>query len=128
MSPYSLLFTTFFKIGAFTLGGGYAMLPIIEADVVDKYHWIKKEEFIDYVAVAQSCPGVFAINLATFVGYKLKGKKGALCTTLGSALPSFLIILPCSVAYVPLWWRSSPHRRSHWPRVPISVCPTAGYP
>ena len=93
MSPYSLLFTTFFKIGAFTLGGGYAMLPIIEADVVDKYHWIKKEEFIDYVAVAQSCPGVFAINLATFVGYKLKGKKGALCTTLGSALPSFLIIL-----------------------------------
>ena len=93
MSSYSLLFTTFFKIGAFTLGGGYAMLPIIEADVVDKYHWIKKEEFIDYVAVAQSCPGVFAINLATFVGYKLKGKKGALCTTLGSALPSFLIIL-----------------------------------
>ena len=53
MSPYSLLFTTFFKIGAFTLGGGYAMLPIIEEDVVDKYHWIKKEEFIDYVAVAQ---------------------------------------------------------------------------
>ena len=91
MSSYSLLFTTFFKIGAFTLGGGYAMLPIIEEDVVDKYHWIKKEEFIDYVAVAQSCPGVFAINLATFVGYKLKGKKGALCTTLGSALPSFLI-------------------------------------
>ena len=93
MSSYSLLFSTFFRIGVFTLGGGYAMLPIIERDVVDKYHWIKKEEFIDIVAVAQSCPGVFAINMATFVGYKLKGTKGALCTTLGSALPSFLIIL-----------------------------------
>lgn len=90
---YHTLFTTFFKIGAFTLGGGYAMIPIIESEVVDKHKWIAKEEFLDLIAVAQSCPGVFAINISTFIGYKLKGRKGALCTTLGSALPSFIIIL-----------------------------------
>jgi chromate transporter len=92
-SPYATLFKTFFKIGAFTLGGGYAMIPIIEGEVVDKNHWIEKEDFLDLIAIAQSCPGVFAINISTFIGYKLKGNKGALCTTLGTALPSFLIIL-----------------------------------
>lgn len=90
---YRTLFRTFFKIGAFTLGGGYAMIPIIESEVVDKNKWIDKEEFLDLIAIAQSCPGVFAINISTFVGYKLKGRWGALCTTLGTALPSFLIIL-----------------------------------
>jgi chromate transporter len=90
---YKKLFTTFFKIGAFTLGGGYAMIPIIEEEVVEKNQWIKKDEFLDLIAIAQSCPGVFAINIATFIGYKLKGNKGATCTTLGTALPSFLIIL-----------------------------------
>ena len=65
------LFKTFGKIGAFTLGGGYAMIPIIEDEVVDKHHWISREEFIDLIAVAQSCPGVFAINISTFIGYKL---------------------------------------------------------
>ena len=78
------LFTTFFKIGAFTLGGGYAMIPIIEAEVVEKNGWIKKEEFLDLLAIAQSCPGVFAANIATFIGYKIKGEKGALYTTLGA--------------------------------------------
>lgn len=87
------LFTTFFKVGAFTLGGGYAMIPIIESEIVDKHQWIKKEEFIDLIAIAQSCPGVFAINLSTFIGYKLKGRWGAFVSTLGTALPSFLIIL-----------------------------------
>ncbi len=90
---YRTLFQTFFKIGAFTLGGGYAMIPIIESEVVDKHKWIEKEEFLDLIAIAQSCPGVFAINISTFVGYKLKGRLGALCTSLGAALPSFLIIL-----------------------------------
>lgn len=90
---YKQLFTTFFKIGAFTLGGGYAMIPIIESEVVDKNKWIGKDQFLDLIAVSQSCPGVFAINISTFIGYKIKGKKGALCTTLGAALPSFLIIL-----------------------------------
>lgn len=87
------LFKTFFKIGAFTLGGGYAMIPIIENEVVEKNKWIEKEEFLDLIAISQSCPGVFAINISTFIGYKLKGRRGAVCTLLGSALPSFLIIL-----------------------------------
>jgi chromate transporter len=90
---YKELFVTFFKIGAFTLGGGYAMIPIIESEVVDKRQWIGKEEFVDLIAIAQSCPGVFAINASVFIGYKLRKKRGALCTALGTALPSFLIIL-----------------------------------
>lgn len=90
---YRKSFATFFKIGAFTLGGGYAMIPIIEAEVVDKNHWIKREEFIDIIAVAQSCPGVLAINMSVFVGYKIRKLRGALCTCAATALPSFLIIL-----------------------------------
>lgn len=86
-------FSTFFKIGLFTFGGGYAMLPMIEDEVVSRKKWIDKEEFLDLVAIAQSCPGVFAINISTFIGYKLRSVKGALVTTLGTALPSFLIIL-----------------------------------
>ena len=87
------LFKTFGKIGAFTLGGGYAMIPIIEDEVVDKHHWISREEFIDLIAVAQSCPGVFAINISTFIGYKLRKESGAIVSALGAALPSFIIIL-----------------------------------
>jgi len=69
------------------------MIPIIEAEVVDKHHWVSREEFLDLVAIAQSCPGVFAINLSIFIGYKLKKIPGAIVTSLGTALPSFLIIL-----------------------------------
>jgi len=87
------LFRTFFKIGLFTLGGGYAMIPIIESEVVDKHKWVSKEEFLDLIAIAQSCPGVFAINISTFIGYKLRKLRGAVSCTLGTALPSFLIIL-----------------------------------
>jgi len=86
-------FKTFFKIGAVTFGGGYAMIPIIEKEVVDNHHWVNREELLDLIAIAQSCPGVFAINISTFIGYKLRKKKGAAVTTLGTALPSFLIIL-----------------------------------
>lgn len=93
MNLYWQSFTTFFKIGMFTLGGGYAMIPIIEAEVVDKYKWVSKEEFLDLIAIAQSCPGVFAINASIFIGYKLRKVRGALATSLGTALPSFLIIL-----------------------------------
>ena len=87
------LFTTFFRIGLFTLGGGYAMIPLIETEVVEKHHWVSKEEFLDLIAIAQSCPGVFAINISIFIGYKLRKIRGALVTALGTALPSFLIIL-----------------------------------
>ena len=93
------LFSSFFKIGAFTLGGGYAMIPMIEAEVVDKHGWIDKEEFLDLIAIAQSCPGVFAINTSIFIGYKLKKMRGALCASLGTALPSFLIILLIAIFF-----------------------------
>ena len=93
------LFTTFFKIGMFTLGGGYAMIPIIEADVVDKHHWVSKEEFLDLIAIAQSCPGVFAINISIFIGYKLRKVGGAIACALGTALPSFLIILAIAMFF-----------------------------
>ena len=87
------LFKTFSKIGVVTFGGGYAMIPLIEAEVVDRHHWIEREEFIDLIAIAQSCPGVFAINISTHIGYKLAKTGGALCAALGAALPSFVIIL-----------------------------------
>jgi len=86
-------FKTFFKIGIVTFGGGYAMIPIITEEVVKKHQWVNDEELLDLIAIAQSCPGVFAINISTFIGYKLKGNKGALCTSLATALPSFIIIL-----------------------------------
>lgn len=87
------MFFTFFKIGLFTLGGGYAMIPLIEKEVVDNHKWMTREELLDVIAIAQSCPGVFAINVSTFVGYKLRKTRGAILTSLGTALPSFIIIL-----------------------------------
>ena len=93
--PTSLfkLFTTFFRIGLFTFGGGYAMIPLIESDIVGRNRWVKKEEFVDLLAVAQSAPGVFAVNMAVFVGYKLRGVPGALAAAFGCVLPSVMIIL-----------------------------------
>ena len=99
-SFYATSFKTFFKIGMFTLGGGYAMIPIIEHEVVDRYHWIDRQEFVDIVAVAQSCPGVMAINMSTFIGYKMAKTRGALVTTLATALPSFIIILIVARCYI----------------------------
>ena len=87
------LFTIFFKIGAFTVGGGYAMIPLIEAEIVTKKGWVAKEDFLDLLAIAQSAPGVFAVNIAIFIGYRLRGVRGCLVTALGAILPSFLIIL-----------------------------------
>ncbi len=86
-------FSTFFRIGAFTIGGGYAMIPLIESEVVERHKWVKREEFLDIIAIAQSCPGVFAINMSVFIGYRLRKLPGALCAALGTALPSFVIIL-----------------------------------
>lgn len=93
------LFTNFFRIGLFTIGGGYAMIPLIESTVVDEKRWIKREELLDLIAVAQSCPGIFAINIGIFIGYKLRGVKGALVTTLATALPSFIIILAIALCF-----------------------------
>ena len=86
------LFWTFFKIGAFTFGGGYAMLPLIQAEVA-AHGWMEAEELINFVAVSESTPGPFAVNISTFVGARMAGIPGAICATLGVALPSFIIIL-----------------------------------
>jgi chromate transporter len=92
-------FKTFFKIGMFTLGGGYAMIPLIEEEVVNRHRWIDRKEMLDLIAIAQSCPGVFAINISIFVGYKLNKVRGAVTTALGTALPSFLIILAIAIFF-----------------------------
>lgn len=86
------LFFVFFKIGAFTFGGGYAMLPLIEKEVVENQHWISDEEILDIVAISQSTPGPLAINAATFIGYRVAGAAGSVLATLGSVLPSLVII------------------------------------
>ena len=93
MRIYFEIFWSFFKIGAFTIGGGYAMIPLIEAEVVNKKKWVDSEEFTEMLALAQSAPGPIAINTAVFVGYKLKGWRCSIISTLGAILPSFIIIL-----------------------------------
>lgn len=90
---YLQLFLTFFKVGAFVFGGGFAMIPIIEREVVTNKKWVSEEDFIDMIAVTQSAPGPVAVNSAVFIGYKLKGLPGALVALLGTVLPSFTIIL-----------------------------------
>lgn len=87
------MFITFFKIGAFTLGGGYAMLPIIQKEVVEKKKWIGETEFLDMVAISQSAPVPLAVNISAFVGQKMKGLVGLITSTLGAILPSFIIII-----------------------------------
>lgn len=96
---YWQMFTSFVRIGSFTIGGGYAMIPLIQKEVVESKKWMDAREFIDMLAMAQSAPGVIAINTAIFIGYKMKGIKGSLVTTLGSALPSFLIILAVAMVF-----------------------------
>lgn len=86
------MYKTFFKIGAFTLGGGYAMIPLIEDEFVNKRKWIGKEEFMDVIVVSQSLPGALAVNCSTFLGYKVGGLTGAITALLGVVMPSFLII------------------------------------
>ena len=95
---YWTLFLTLVKIGTFTIGGGYAMLPLIQREVVD-HGWMTKEDFIDIFAVTQSLPGIFAVNISIFVGYKLRKNLGALCCALGTILPSFLIILAIALFF-----------------------------
>ncbi|KJS20874.1 MAG: chromate transporter [Clostridiaceae bacterium BRH_c20a] len=87
------LFITFFKIGAFTFGGGYAMIPLIQTEVCYNKNWVKEEDIVDLLALAQTVPGAIAVNASTFIGYRIFGFRGALAATLGVVLPSFLIIL-----------------------------------
>lgn len=99
MNFYLKVFITFFRIGMFTLGGGFAMVTLIQNEIVDKKKWISKDDFFDLLAIAQSAPGVFAVNIAIFIGYKLRKFKGALVVTLGTILPSFLIILSIALFF-----------------------------
>ena len=87
------LFFTFFKIGLFTIGGGYAMLPMVEREIVDKLGWITQEQLLDYIGVAECTPGPFAVNTATFVGNEMGGVWGGIVATVGVCLPSFIVIL-----------------------------------
>lgn len=98
MNTYFTLFFTFVKIGTFTIGGGYAMIPLIQQEVVDR-GWLSKEDFLDLFAVAQSLPGIFAVNIAIFVGYKLSKVKGSIVCALGTILPSFFIILAIALFF-----------------------------
>lgn len=96
---YLTLFITFLKIGVGTIGGGYAMLPLIEREVVDR-GWLTKEDFLDLFAVAQSLPGIFAVNISIFVGYKLKKSLGSVVCALGTIMPSFVIILVIATFFI----------------------------
>ena len=93
------LFWEFFKIGAFTFGGGYAMIPLIEKEIVNKYHWLTMEQFTDLIAISEMTPGPVAVNSATFVGYRVAKFWGAVASTLGVILPSFLVIWTISSVF-----------------------------
>lgn len=95
------LFLSFFKIGLFTFGGGWAMISIIEREIVDKYHWIERDDFLNLLAVAQSLPGILAVNIATAIGDRLHGMRGSAMATLGCVLPSFIIILCIAIFLTP---------------------------
>ena len=102
------LFVTFFKIGAFTFGGGWAMISIIEKEIVDKYGWLDREEFLDLLAVAQSLPGILAVNIAVAIGDRLRGLKGSVTAALATILPSFIMILVIAVFLTPDLITSNP--------------------
>ena len=98
---YLQLFLTFCKIGAFTFGGGWAMISIIQREVVERHRWLELEEFLDLLAVAQSMPGILAVNISVVVGDRLKGIKGSVCAAIGTILPSFLMILAIAIFLTP---------------------------
>lgn len=99
MKQLATLFWSFFKIGAFTFGGGYAMIPLIEREVIDHRRWVKREEFLDLLTLAQSAPGPIALNTAVFVGYQLRGLWGAVSAILGIVIPSFVVILLVAILF-----------------------------
>ncbi len=98
---YSQLFISFLRIGAFTFGGGWAMISLIEREVVENRKWVSREEFLDLLAVAQSLPGILAVNISVAVGDKLRGMKGSTAAALGTIMPSFLIILAIAIFLTP---------------------------
>ena len=101
------IFWSFLKIGAFTFGGGYAMIPLIQHEVINSHRWLQKEEFVDLLTLAQTAPGPISLNTAVFVGYKLRGYAGALAAILGVTIPSFVIILLVAMFFAGM-------RDNHW--------------
>ncbi len=93
------LFFSFLRIGAFTIGGGAAMVPLMEAEIVNRRHWLSKEEFIDIFAVSNATPGIMAANMSSHIGYKVAGLRGAIVATLGTVLPSLVCILAIAVFF-----------------------------
>lgn len=93
------LFGVFFRIGVGTIGGGYAMVPMMEHEIVDKRGWLSKEEFLDILAVSQTAPGVFAVNMSSYIGHKLGGVPSAIVATVGNVLPSYMIILAIAIFF-----------------------------
>ena len=100
------LFWTYLKIGTFTIGGGYAMLPLIQREVVDRRGWIDEQEFLNMIALAQAAPGLIAVNSAIFIGWRIGGWKGVCGAVLGAVLPSFLIILGIAMVFAD--WKELP--------------------
>lgn len=99
MKKFFELFWTYLKIGTFTLGGGYAMLPLIQKEVVERKRWIDEEEFLNMIVLAQAAPGLIAVNSAVFIGWRVYGWRGVIATVLGAVLPSFLIILAIAMVF-----------------------------
>ena len=93
------IFYTFAKIGTFTFGGGYAMLPLIQREVVERKKWVSAEEFVDMIAIAQSTPGILAVNIAILTGYRIQKNRGSIVAVTGAILPSFVIILLIAVFF-----------------------------
>ncbi len=107
MSALLQLFISFFKIGAFSFGGGYAMLPLIEKEVIITHKWITSAEYIDILAIAEMTPGPIAINSATFLGYRVYGVLGSVVATLGVVLPSFIVM---SIIFISMYrFKNSPY-------------------
>ena len=93
MPKYSTIFWSFFRVGTFTIGGGYAMIPLMQRELVDRNHWLTEQEFLDHVAISQAMPGVFAVNMASIVGLRLRGFRGSIAAIVGNILMPIVIIL-----------------------------------
>ena len=120
MKKYWQLFLAFARVGVMTFGGGYAMIPILEREIIDKHHWATSEELMDYYAVGQCTPGVIAVNTATFIGYKYAGVPGGIIATLGVVFPSVVIITV--IAGILTSFSDIPAVKSAFAAIRVCVC------
>lgn len=98
-AKYCDIFWSFFKVGTFTIGGGYAMIPLMQRELVERHRWIGEEDFLDQVALSQAMPGVFAVNMATMTGYRLRGVRGAVAAIVGNVMMPIIFILALAVFF-----------------------------